>query len=109
MERLFALISSNTPLLMASQASEAIETQRTVADSLGSSSNQWTAGGSEISQESSNFTAIPATQNTHDTHDVRFTDTIDTAESIRFSSRGKTSTTAGFQPTELRTTEYITN
>jgi len=45
----------------------------------------------------------------HDTHDVSFTDKIDKAESIRFSSRFKTSTTAGFQPTELRTKEYITH
>ena len=80
-----------------------------MADLLGSSSNQWTAGGSETSQESSDFTALPATHDTHDTHDVSFTDKIDKAESIRFSSRFKTSTTAGFQPTELRTTEYITN
>jgi hypothetical protein len=80
-----------------------------MVDSLGSSSNQWTAGGSETSQESSNFTALPATHNTHDTHNVCFTDKIDKAESIRFSSRFQTSTTAGFQPTELRTTEYITN
>jgi len=102
-ERLFAHIGSNTRLLMASQASEAIETQRTMPDSLGISSKQWTAGGSETSQESSDFTARPAT------HDVSFTDKIDKAESIRFSSRFKTSTTAGFQPTELSTTEYITN
>ena len=80
-----------------------------MVDLLGSSSNQWTAGGSETSQESSDFTALPATHDTHDTHDVSFTDKIDKAESIRFSSRFKTSTTAGFQPTELRTTEYITN
>jgi len=109
MERLFAHIGSNTRLLTASQASEAIETQHKMADSLGSSSNQWTAGGSETSQESSDFTALPATHDTPDTHDVSFTDKIDQAESIRFSSRFKTSTTAGFQPTDLRTTEYITN
>jgi hypothetical protein len=109
MERLFAHIGSNTRHLTASQASEAIETQRTMADSLGLSSNQWTAGGSEISHESSDFTALPATHDTHDTHDVSFTDKIDKAASIRFSSRFKTSTTAGFQPTELCTTEYITN
>jgi len=30
-------------------------------------------------------------------------------KSIRFSSRFKTSTTAGFQPTERHTTEYITH
>jgi len=47
--------------------------------------------------------------NTHDTHDVSFADKIDKAESIRFSSRFKISTTMGFQPTEISTTEYITN
>jgi len=108
-ERLFAHIGSNTRLLTALQASEAIETQRRMADSLGSSSNQWTAGGSETSQESSDFTALPATHDTHYTHNVSFTDKIDKTESIRFSSRLKTSTTAGFQPTELRTIESITN
>jgi len=60
-------------------------------------------------QESSDFTALPAMHDTHDMHDVSFIDKIDKAESIRFSSRFKTSTTVGFQPTELRTTEYITN
>ena len=39
-KRLFAHIGSNTRLLMASQASEAIETQCMMADLLGSSSNQ---------------------------------------------------------------------
>jgi len=53
--------------------------------------------------------ALPAMHDTHDTHDVSFTDKIDRAKSIRFGSRLKTSTTGGFQPTELRTTEYITN
>jgi len=109
MERLFAHIGSNTQLLTASQASEAIETQHTMAELLGSSSNQWTAGSSETSQESSDFTALPAMHDMHDTHDVSFTNKIDKAESFRFSSRFKTSTTAGFQPTDLRTTEYITN
>jgi hypothetical protein len=108
-ERLFAHIGSNTRLLTASKASEAIQTQRTMAHSLGLSSNQWTAGGSETSDESSDFTALPATHDMHDTHDVSLTDKIDKAETIRFCSRFKTSTTAGFQPTELRTTEYITN
>ena len=109
MERLFAHIGSNTRLLTASQASEAIEAQCTMAYSLGLSSNQWTAGGSVTSLESSDFTALPATHDTHDMHDVSFTDKIYKAESIMFSSRFKTSTTAGFQPTEIRTTEYITN
>jgi len=80
-----------------------------MADSLGSSSNQWTASGSETSQESSDVMALPATHDTHDTHDVNFPDKIDKAESIGFGSRFKTSTTVGFQPTELPTTEYITN
>jgi len=111
-KRLFAHIGSNSRLLTASPASEAIETQHTIADSLGLSSNQWTAGGSEVSHGSSDFAALPAmhnTHNTHNTHDVSFTDKIDKAESIRFSSRFNTSATAGFQPTELRTTEYVTN
>jgi hypothetical protein len=108
-ERLFAHSGFNTQLLTASQASEAIKTQSPMAISLGLSSNQWTAGASETSQESSDFAALPATHNTHDTHNLSFTDTIDKAESIRFSSRFKTSTTVGFQPTELRRTEYITN
>jgi len=108
-ERLFAHIGSNTRLLTASQASEAIEIQRTMEDSLGSSLNLWNAGSSETSQESSDFMALPAMHDTHDTHNVSFTYKIDKAESIRFSSRFKTSITAGLQPTELRTTEYITN
>ena len=80
-----------------------------MADSLGLSSNEWTARGSEVSQESSDFAALPATHDTHNRHDVRFTDKIDKAESIRSSSRCKISTTTVFQPTELRTTEYVTN
>jgi hypothetical protein len=79
-ERLFAHIGVNTRLLTASQASEAIKTQRTMADTLRSSSNQWTAGGLETSQESSDFTALPATHDTHDTHNVSFTDNIDKAK-----------------------------
>ena len=67
-----------------------------MADSHGLSSNQWTAGGSEASQESSDFAALPATQDMHDTHNVSFTNKIDKAKSIRFSSRFKTSTTVGF-------------
>ena len=109
MERLFANIGSNPRLLRASQASEGIETQRTVVDLLGLSSNQSTPGRSETLQECSDFAALPATHDTHDTHDVSFTDKMDKAESITFSSRFKTSTTVCFQPTELRTTEYITN
>jgi hypothetical protein len=109
MERIFSHIGSNTRLLTASQASEAIKTQCTMADSLRLSSNQWTAGGSETSPESSDFRAFPATHDRHNTNDVTFTDKIYKAESIMFSSRFKTSTTAGFEPTELRTTEYITN
>jgi len=80
-----------------------------MADSLGVSLNQWTPGGGEASQESSDFTAHPGMHGMHNTHDVSFTDKIDKAESIRFSSRFEISTTVGFQPTELRTTEYITN
>jgi hypothetical protein len=80
-----------------------------MADVLGLSSNQWTAGGSETSHESSNFAALPAMHDTHDAEDVWFTDKIDKAESIRYRSRFETSATAGFQPTELRTAEYATN
>jgi len=114
MNMLSAHIGSNTQLLTASQASEAIEIH-TMADLLGLSSNQWTAGHLETSHESSDFSAHPATSNTHNTHDahdvqhVSFTDTIDKAESMRFSSRFKTSATAGFQPIELCTTEFVTN
>jgi len=112
MEKRFAHIGINTWLLKASQGEEAIKTQCTMADSVGVSSDQWTASGLEASQESSDIMALPATHNTHDTHDthdVSFTDTINNAKSIRSSSRFKSSTTAGFQPTELRTTEYVTN
>jgi len=108
-ERLFAHIGSNTRLLTASQASDAIQTQRTMAVSHGLSSSQWTAGGSETSQESSNFTALPATHDTHDMHDFSFTDKIDKAEPIRLNSRFKTSSTAGFQHTGLLIRDYITN
>jgi hypothetical protein len=99
-KRLFAHIGSNTQLLTVSQASEAIDLQRTMADLLGLSLNQWTAGGSETLHESSDFTALPTTHNTHGTHyihdtqDVSFTDQINKAESIRFSRRFKTSATA---------------
>jgi len=54
-------------------------------------------------------------QEVHDMHnvncaqDVRFIDRIDKAESTRFSSNFKTVATTGFQPTDLRPTEYITN
>ena len=80
-----------------------------MADSLCSSSNQWTAGGSDASHESSDFAALPALHKAHDMHHVSCTDKIDKAQSIRFSSRFKTSTTTCFQPTELHTTENITN
>jgi len=45
----------------------------------------------------------------YDAHDASFTDIIDKAESIRFTSRFKTSATANLQPAELCTTEYVTN
>jgi len=70
MERLFAHVGSNTRILTASQASEVIETRNTIADSHGITSNQATAGGSETSQESSDFVALPATHNMHDMQDV---------------------------------------
>ena len=108
-ERLFAHLGSNTWLLTGSQASQAIETQRTMPDWLGLSSNQWTAGSSEALHESSDLAGLAATNDMHDTQDVRFTDKIDKAESIRFRSGFQTSFTAGFQHTELRTTKYITN
>jgi len=114
--RLFARISSNSRLLTASQASETIETPCTMA-----AWNQWTAGGSETLDEFSDIAAPPARHNMHDKHhtpntqdtqnaqDVSLTDKIDKAESIRISSRFKASATAGFQPAELRTTEFMTN
>jgi len=86
-----------------------------MADLIGLSSNQWTVSGSETLHESFDCAALPATHDTHDTHvmhntqDVSFADKIDKAESIRFSSRFKTSATAGFQSTELGPTEYVTN
>ncbi|KAF8246992.1 hypothetical protein K440DRAFT_644312 [Wilcoxina mikolae CBS 423.85] len=97
---------------MASQASEAIETQRTMADSLGLPFSQWNAGSSETSHASSDFATIPAMQdtpNTHDAHDVQnASPRIDRTESIRFSNSLTTSVTADFQPVELRTEEYVT-
>jgi hypothetical protein len=45
----------------------------------------------------------------HNAKDLTFTDKIDKAEPIRFSSWFKTSATTGFQPTERVTTEYILN
>ena len=108
-ERLFGHIGSNTRFLTASQASEAIKTQCMMADSLGASSTQWTAGGPEASQKSSDFAAHPTLHDMHDTHNVSFTNKIGNSESIRFSSRFKASTTVGFQTTELRSTEFITN
>jgi hypothetical protein len=94
---------------MAPQGSQPIETQRTMVDLLGFSSNQWTAGGSEASQEYSDFAALPATHDTYDTHDASFTKEINNAKLSRFSSRFETSVTGGFQPTERHTTEYVTN
>lgn len=44
----------------------------------------------------------------HDTVNVRFTDVIDQAESIRCSRWTMTSITSGVQPTKLRTAEYVT-
>jgi len=86
-----------------------------MADLIGLFSNEWTAGSSETSHESTDFTAVAAKHDMHDTHDapdardVGFTDKIDQAKPSRFISRFKTSATMGFQPTELGTTEYITN
>jgi len=63
----------------------------------------------------SDFAALPATHVTHykhgphDMQHVSCTDKINQAESMRFSSRFKTSPTACIQPTGLRTTEYVTN
>jgi hypothetical protein len=62
----------------------------------------------ETSPESSDFTDIHATHDTHNPQDVSVTNKIHKAKAIRTSSRIKTSTTTGFQPTELRTTDYIT-
>jgi len=43
----------------------------------------------------------------HNMQDVTFTDTIDKAEYIRYSSRIMTSKTVGFPLTELCTTQYV--
>jgi len=58
--------------------------------------------------KSSDFAYVHGTHDTHNTHDFSFIDTIENAESIRFSCRFKTSATAGFQSTELCRTEYVT-
>jgi hypothetical protein len=79
-----------------------------MVDSPGLPSNQWNAGRSEASHASSDFATIPATYDAHDTQDVSFKDKIDQAESIRFSSKFATLATAGFEPAELRTAEYVT-
>jgi hypothetical protein len=59
-------------------------------DPMSSSSNKSTAGGSVTLQESTDFTALPATLDKHNTQVVSFADKIDKAESIRFSSGFKT-------------------
>jgi hypothetical protein len=76
-----------------------------MADSLGLPSNQWSAANSETSHVSSDFAPLPAT---HDAQDVSFSDRINKADSIRFSSKFTTLTTASFEPGELRTAEYVT-
>jgi len=58
--------------------------------------------------------AHSATHDMHDMHDapnvqdVSFTNKVNHAKLIRFSKRFKTSSTAGFKPTELRKTKYAT-
>ena len=106
-----AHIGSNTRPLMAWQASEAIETQRTMSDCIALSSNQWTAGGLETSRQSSNSAALAATHDMHVAHhakDVAFTNRIVNAKLLRFSGRFNHSAPSGFQITECRTTEYVT-
>jgi len=74
---LFAHTGSTTGLLMAWQASEAIETQRSVADLLGLSSNHWTASGLVTLYASCDCAARTTTHDMHNVHDeqgVRFTD-----------------------------------
>jgi hypothetical protein len=80
-----------------------------MVDSPSLPSNQWNAGGLEASHvSSSDFATIPATHDAYDAQDVSFKDKIDQADSIRFSSKFATLTTAGFEPAELRTAEYFT-
>jgi len=80
-----------------------------MADLVGVTRIQWTAGSWETSQEFSDFTAHPASHDTHDTHnpyhahnaqDLSFFVKIDKAESIRFGGSFKSSATVDFQPTE---------
>jgi len=68
--RLFAHRSSNTPLVMASHASDAIETECTMAGLFCSFSNRWTAGGSETLHMFSYFPALSATHDQPDMHNV---------------------------------------
>jgi len=91
---------------MASPVSEAVKSQRMMGDLLGLSLNQWTAGGSETLHESSDFEAYPAT---YDMQDVSFANKLNKDESDTFSTRLKTSVTVDSQPTEVSTTEYITD
>ncbi|KAF8242966.1 hypothetical protein K440DRAFT_638094 [Wilcoxina mikolae CBS 423.85] len=83
-----------------------------MADSLGLLPSQLNVSSSETSHVSSNFAAIPARHDTSDTHDVHdaqnVSPRIDRTESIRFTNSLTTSATAGLQPAELRTEEYIT-
>jgi hypothetical protein len=55
-----------------------------MADSHGLPSNQWSATDSEISHKSSSFAPLLAT---HDVQDVSFSDRINKAKSIWFSSK----------------------
>jgi len=112
-ETLLARGGSMIRLLLASQSSEAIETQRLMADTHGFSSNQWTTGGLEASYESAPIVAYSATHNTndlfnaHNAQDVSFTDRINMAKSSRSIIRFNNSVTTGCQPTEPYTTKYI--
>ncbi|KAF8245057.1 hypothetical protein K440DRAFT_646585 [Wilcoxina mikolae CBS 423.85] len=73
-----------------------------MADSLCLPSNQWNAGTSEMSHESSDFETIPAMHDASDIHD-----TIDKTESSRLSSSHTTLATVDFEPAEHCTPEYI--
>jgi hypothetical protein len=76
-----------------------------MADSLGLPSNPWSAADSKISHMFSDFAPLPAM---HDTQDVSFSDRINMAESIRFSSKFTTLAAAAFKSGKFHPTEYIT-
>ncbi|KAF8248435.1 hypothetical protein K440DRAFT_642571 [Wilcoxina mikolae CBS 423.85] len=102
------MFSNNFSLLTASQVSQAIDSQHTIADSLGLPFSLWNTSGLETSHISSNIAIIPATHNTNEEQNISFRNRIDEAKSIRFSNSFATLATTDLQPAELCTAEYIT-